>query len=767
MTPIPFRAAPLLLVLAALARAQADGGAALAPEPVRISAGLFKSDAAGTKFTPFKAGKAPFRVSVRLYDGPTGGPLLDLSGLPWQEDTTVSAASAAPSEPSSGAFNDPSRIAGRMDLLLGASVTLPPTLYAQDAWFTTQVTTLSDGLPAKEYAESPRQPLGLRGLTAGKVLEPWSIASESGAFGLLEADTLRLPEGAVAGRVLTSDAQGYASWEPLVLPVVQGTAGSLAMFDSASSVTASLLSQTGTTVNVDGTLWAEGNLVANGAVISASLSTSSDILAGDDLIANDGIHGKALSVTNAVNVAAGTPEAVTISGGHITLPGDVSADDFLGDAAILTSIVTQDLVVGTAAQILMLPDGAMSTSASFSAGQDVTVGDDLVVGDVLTVGDDADVTGWVRAGGASALFAIADGDVAAKDDLQADDDLLVGDDAEIRGGFILSDAGATTEMTLRAGANMRFVKDNDQGGNFSNDFQWWDGGTNAGLGGDLQMQLKDGGALTVDETVSTGGADLAEWYPTAAFHELPPGSVVAVDPARPAHVVPAWRGLHEGVLGIVSTAPGALLGNGEVEGLHGDVLRAAYAMAAEKRFDLAETLEADWQRLEAARTDRVAVALSGRVPLRVDGSGGPIAPGDRLGLGAAPGLAARWAGSGPVVAIALEAWDGQAPALLAFVHLDWSPDARWQPLTAGAQPGAAPAAGELPAAPSGTSFFPAGFRELVVHGAGLTAQSQPVVTFFGDAGSRSWISERGPGWFVVALERPAAAGVELAWALAR
>lgn len=761
MTPIPFRAAPLLLVLAALARAQADGGAALAPEPVRISAGLFKSDAAGTKFTPFKAGKAPFRVSVRLYDGPTGGPLLDLSGLPWQEDTTVSAASAAPSEPSSGAFNDPSRIAGRMDLLLGASVILPPALYAQDAWFTTQVTTLSAGQPLKEYAESPRQPLGLRGLTAGKELEPWSIASESGEFGQLEAHSLRLPEGAVAGRVLTSDSLGFASWEPLVLPVVQGTANRLAVFDSASSLGSSLLSQAGSTVNVDGTLWADVNLVADGAVISTTVSASSDVFAGDDLIANDGIHGKTLNVTNGVNVAAGTPEAVTIAGGHVTLPGDVTADDFLGDAAILTSIVTQDLAVGTAAQILMLPNGTMSTTASFTAGQDLAAGDDL------TVGDDADVAGWIRAGGASALFAVADGDVAAKDDLQADDDLLVGDDAEIRGGFILSDAGATTEMTLRAGANMRFVKDNDQGGNFSNDFQWWDGGTNAGLGGDLQMQLKDGGALTVDETVSTGGADLAEWYPTAAFHELPPGSVVAVDPAQPAHVVPAWRGVHEGVLGIVSTAPGALLGNGEVEGLHGDVLRAAYAMAAEKRFDLAEALEADWQRLEAARTDRVAVALSGRVPLRVDGSGGPIAPGDRLGLGAAPGLAARWAGSGPVVAIALEAWDGQAPALLAFVHLDWSPDARWQPLTAGAQPGAAPAAEEPPAAPSGTAFFPAGFRELVVHGAGLTAQSQPVVTFFGDAGGRSWISERGPGWFVVALERPAPAGVELAWALAR
>jgi hypothetical protein len=457
---------------------------------------------------------------------------------------------------------------------------------------------------------------------------------------------------------------------------------------------------------------------------------------------------------------------VTISAGSITMTGDLTLDDVIADALFANSTVTQDLVVGNAAQILMLPDGTMSTTASFTAGNDVSVGDDLSVGDVLTVGDDADVTGWVRAGGPSALFAVADGDIGAKDDLQCDDDLLVGDDAEVRGGFILSDAGATTEMTLRAGANLRFVKDNDQGGNFTNDFQWWDGGTNTALGADLQMQLKDGGALTVDETVTTGGADLAEWYPTSVHADLPPGSVVAVDPQRPAHVRAAQRGLFEGVLGIVSTAPGALLGNGEVEGLHGDVLRAAYAMAAEKRFDLAEALEADWDRREAARTDRVAVALSGRVPLRVDGSGGPIAPGDRLGLGAAPGVAARYAGSGPVLAIALEAWDGQAPALLAFVHLDWSPDTRWQPLTAGAQAGAA-AGSAAPQEQAGTALFPAGYRELVVSAPGLTPASQPIVTFYGDAGSRAWVSERGAGWFVVALEQSAVADVELGWMLAR
>ncbi len=764
MSPSLIRVVPLLLALAAAARSQADGGLPFVAEPVRVPVGLFKSDSAGAKFTPFKAGKAPFLVTVRLYDGPFGEPLPDpFSGEPWTEQVTVSSSSAAPSDPSTGAFSDPSRVNGRMDLLLGASVDLPFTLLTQDVWFTTQVTTLDDGQPDKEYAESPRQPLGLRGLSAGQVLQPYTVQASVGEFELVSADILQFAAGAAAGKVLTSDAQGLASWQPLPpAPGVQGAPFRLAVFDSSSSVTSSKIVQGADFVEVEDDLAVFGQLQAAGAFFAAGVATfATDLSVADDVSAHD------VLASTSVSVGAGSSTPVTIADGNITMTGDITLDDVTADAVFANSVVTSDLAVGNAAQILMFPDGTMSTSASFTAGGDITVGDDLTVGDALTVADDADVTGWVRAGGASALFAVSDGDVGAKDDLQCDDDLLVGDDAEIRGGFILSDAGATTEMTLRAGANMRFVKDNDQGGNFTNDFQWWDGGTNEGLGGDLQMQLKDGGNLTVDGTVTSGGADLAEWYPTGAHADLPPGTVVAVDPAHPAHVLPAARGLHEGVLGIVSTLPGALLGNGEVEGLHGEALRAAYALAAEKRFDLAEALEADWDRLEAARTDRVAVALSGRVPLRVDGSGGPIAPGDRLGLGAAPGVAARYDGSGPVVGVALEAWDGQSPALLAFVHLDWSPDARWQPLTAGAQADAAAQTDQPQGPQSGTALFPAGYRELVVNAPGLTPASQPVVTFYGDAGSRTWIAERGEGYFVVALAEAASADVELGWMLAR
>jgi hypothetical protein len=60
---------------------------------------------------------------------------------------------------------------------------------------------------------------------------------------------------------------------------------------------------------------------------------------------------------------------------------------------------------------------------------------------------------------------------------------------------------------------------------------------------------------------------------------------------------------------------------------------------------------------------------------------------------------------------------------------------------------------------AGSASMAAGERRLIVRDARLVAGSQPVITFYGDPGSRSWIAESGPGYFVVELVEPAPADV--------
>ena len=118
--------------------------------------------------------------------------------------------------------------------------------------------------------------------------------------------------------------------------------------------------------------------------------------------------------------------------------------------------------------------------------------------------------------------------------------------------------------------------------------------------------------------------------------------------------------------------------------------------------------------------------------------------GDRLGLGAGTGRAARHQGVGPVVGIALEDWDGLADSIVAFVDIAHD---------------AGPATGQ--------GAFLAGLMTAVVEVPGVTAGSLPMVTFLGDPGSRYWISERGEGYFAVSLALPAPTELTFTWSVAR
>jgi hypothetical protein len=128
--------------------------------------------------------------------------------------------------------------------------------------------------------------------------------------------------------------------------------------------------------------------------------------------------------------------------------------------------------------------------------------------------------------------------------------------------------------------------------------------------------------------------DVAEDYPTTD-PTLGAGDVVAFDTERPGYVRRAAEASE--VIGIVSTQPGLLLSQWENSG---------------------------------SNAFHVPVALSGRVPVKVNNSHGEIHIGDRLELSATPGVAALASGK-RTVAIAMDTFVSSTSGVItAFVNLD-------------------------------------------------------------------------------------------------
>ena len=86
--------------------------------------------------------------------------------------------------------------------------------------------------------------------------------------------------------------------------------------------------------------------------------------------------------------------------------------------------------------------------------------------------------------------------------------------------------------------------------------------------------INDGADLLVEGHFETDGVDVAEYYPTLDSRQLTRGTVVALDLAHGEHVVAARGDATDVVLGIVSTAPGLLLG-GQMQGSRPDLLAAS------------------------------------------------------------------------------------------------------------------------------------------------------------------------------------------------
>lgn len=121
------------------------------------------------------------------------------------------------------------------------------------------------------------------------------------------------------------------------------------------------------------------------------------------------------------------------------------------------------------------------------------------------------------------------------------------------------------------------------------------------VNGAEKMRLDESGNVTVTGNISAKYQDVAEWVPSV--QKLSPGTVVVLDTERTNHVVASGRAYDTGVAGVVSAEPGVILGVG------GD--------------------------------DKVKVATTGRVRIKVDATHSPIKIGDLLVTSDVEGVAMK------------------------------------------------------------------------------------------------------------------------------
>jgi hypothetical protein len=136
----------------------------------------------------------------------------------------------------------------------------------------------------------------------------------------------------------------------------------------------------------------------------------------------------------------------------------------------------------------------------------------------------------------------------------------------------------------------------------------------------------------------TGGWDLAEKF-DRYDKSLEYGDVVAADPDNPERLIKASSPYQKNLLGVISEKPGFLLG-------------------------------VSWEDPKYP----IALALAGRVPVRVNLHGGAIRIGDYLTSSSEPGYAMKADNSGRVIGIALEPFDGDQGnkgKIILFINPQW------------------------------------------------------------------------------------------------
>lgn len=169
--------------------------------------------------------------------------------------------------------------------------------------------------------------------------------------------------------------------------------------------------------------------------------------------------------------------------------------------------------------------------------------------------------------------------------------------------------GATYSLTARANPKLRLFDDNSQGNVYGlgvspsqldlivpagSRYVW-------SVGGAEKMRLDEAGNITVAGNITAKYQDVAEWVPSS--QKLEAGTVVVLDSSKTNHVLASTKSYDTGVAGVVSESPGIILGEGGA--------------------------------------DKLKVATTGRVKVRVDATRAPIKVGDLLVTSDVEGVAMK------------------------------------------------------------------------------------------------------------------------------
>lgn len=326
------------------------------------------------------------------------------------------------------------------------------------------------------------------------------------------------------------------------------------------------------------------------------------------------------------------------------------------------------------------------------------------------------------------------------------------------GGYVASELGLfqangtpTAQGQFAANGNVLFVRDLDfsspEPNRTSDWFRWFGSHLPPGsFGAPLEaMRLNDDVTpdLYVKGSFKTGLPALAVMF-SSSDDSLEPGDVVAIDPATPGAVVRASAQAGLEPVGVVVEDAGVVLGE-DMDGQQPQLMQLANQAALLGDTALEQHWLAQWAAAQE-QADTVRVAIAGVVPVKISASSPLPQVGDLLVASPQAGQAQRQVVPSASFGVALAGWDGSdtLPVLLrASVPF----------------PGAPAAA----AASGGSGLVPAGAVQVQIKAPGLRAGANPVITFYGDPGSRSWIAARGEGWFTLQLAEPAPTDVSFGW----
>lgn len=320
---------------------------------------------------------------------------------------------------------------------------------------------------------------------------------------------------------------------------------------------------------------------------------------------------------------AGTIHAVTLGvSGNATF----SIDDAI-TSAVVDVVKVEHTTTGTAA-------------AGLGAGQVFYVEDaggteeqssiDVSLSDVTDGSEDADMVFSVNANGTITEFMRLDGSAGtAASTGSPTASLVVAGGIQARGGAP-GDNGANNNGYSFAGGS----GDNDSGM-----FSLTDGQLSFYLSNVHQLLIRnDGLHIPSGDAYLTDLLDLAENFRTAD-NTLAPGEIVTFDPSNPSAYIVRASSAAIPILGVISTAPGVVLGEPFPPG------------------DLDKSLR--------------PVALSGRVPVKVNTENGDIVPGDSLTISSQPGVAMKANDGDQAIGYALGSYLGSGiGSIQVFVSLD-------------------------------------------------------------------------------------------------